>query len=289
VAPAPRRAPRRPRRPSLATPAVRFGGPPGSSDSDERCDARSRSWSSSPAARLRRLANVSAFAFDADGRLWAATAAYDDQGSDAVYLIATPGATPVKVIADLHTPLGLLWSGGTLYLASAGRVDAYSGLAEAAFARHTTVLALPLGVGEVNGLVMSPDGRLVLGVSAPCDACTTTSEDAAAIISFLPDGRDLRVVASGIRAPVGLAYYPGTDDLVTDGLGSSVTSSALVAEWATGKVLRVALTGEGSGYTGVVEPFLPGLTKPVPVATAPDGAVLVGDWGTGTVYRIAAG
>jgi len=298
------------------------------------------------------LANVSAFAFDPEGRLWAATAAYDDGGDDAVYLITAAGAiTPVKVIPGLHTPLGLVWSGDTLYVASSGRVDAYSGLADGAFAQHRTVLALPAGVGEVNGLVMSRGRRLVLGVSAPCDACTTTTQDAAAVISFLPDGSDVQVMASGIRAPVGLAYYPGTDDLfvsmnqrddrgdatpgdwlavvrsgqdwgfpdcygqggsvcdgapapvavldphaavsgvaiVTDGLGSSVTSSALVAEWATGKVLRVALTGESSGYTGVVGPFLTGLTKPVPVATAPDGAVLVGDWGTGTVYRIAAG
>ena len=296
------------------------------------------------------LANVSAFAFDADGRLWAATAAYDDQGEDAVYLIATAGAQPMKVIATLHTPLGLVWSGGTLYVASSGRVEAYSGLADGSFARHSTVLTLPAGVGEVNGLVMSPDGRLVLGVSAPCDACTPTAKEAAAVLSFLPDGTDLEVVASGIRAAVGLAYYPGTDDLfvtmnqrddlgdatpgdwlsivqsgqawgfpdcygqggsvyagtpspvavldahaavsgvaiVTDALGPSMTSSALVAEWATGKVMRVALTRDGARYRGVAEPFLTGLTKPVPVTSAPEGAILVGDWGTGTIYRIAA-
>jgi glucose/arabinose dehydrogenase len=296
------------------------------------------------------LANVSAFAFDPDGRLWAATAAYTDAGADAIYLIASPGAQPVKVIAAQHTPLGLVWSGDTLYVASSGRVDAYRGLAAGAFASHTTVLTLPTGVGEVNGLVLSRAGRLVLGVSAPCDACTPTTEDAAAVISFLPDGSDVQVVASGIRAPVGLAYYPGTDDLfvsmnqrddlgdatpgdwlavvrpgqawgfpacygqggsactgvpvpiavldkhaavsgvaiVTDGLDPSMTPSALVAEWATGTVLRVSLTDDGSTYSGVVEPFLTGLTNPVPVIDAPDGAVLVGDWGSGTIYRISA-
>ncbi len=36
------------------------------------------------------LANVAAFAFDADGRLWAATAAFEDADTDAVYLVATP-------------------------------------------------------------------------------------------------------------------------------------------------------------------------------------------------------
>jgi hypothetical protein len=35
-------------------------------------------------------------------------------------------------------------------------------------------------------------------------------------------------------------------------------------------------------------PFLTGLTNPVPVILGPDGTLLVGDWGTGIVYRITA-
>jgi glucose/arabinose dehydrogenase len=216
------------------------------------------------------------------------------------------------------------------------------------FASHRTVLTLPDGVGEVNGLVRSPDGRFVLGVSAPCDACTPTSPYAAAVVSFLPDGSDLRVEASGIRAPVGLAYLPGTSDLLVtmnqrddlgtatpgdwlslvrsgqawgfpacygqggsacDGvpqpiatldahaaasgvaivkdLGSLPGSAAIVAEWAKGVVLRVALTAQGDTYRGTTVPFLTGMTNPVPLATAPDGTLFVGDWGTGTVYRVA--
>ena len=70
-------------------------------------------------------------------------------------------------------------------------------------------------------------------------------------------------------------------------LGPAIGPSAFVAEWAKGVVLRVALTADGDTYRGSVEPFLTGLTSPVPVATAPDGALLVGDWGSGTVYRVA--
>jgi glucose/arabinose dehydrogenase len=33
------------------------------------------------------------------------------------------------------------------------------------------------------------------------------------VLSFLPDGSDLRTDASGIRAPVGLTYFPGTNRL----------------------------------------------------------------------------
>ena len=154
------------------------------------------------------LTHASAFAFDAEGQLWVATADYSDTGADGVYLVAKAGATPVKVIAGLHTPLGLLWYQGTLYVASKERVEAYSGFDGSSFTTVRSVVSLPAGVGEVNGLAASPDGRFVLGISAPCDHCTPTSEYSGSIVSFLPDGSGLRVDVSGIRAPVGLAYYP---------------------------------------------------------------------------------
>src|SRR3954469_17415010 len=50
---------------------------------------------------------MSAFAVDAGGQLWVATADSTDSGEDGVYLIAESGAAAVQVIADLHTALGL--------------------------------------------------------------------------------------------------------------------------------------------------------------------------------------
>lgn len=297
------------------------------------------------------LANVAALAYDDEGRLWASTAAFSDDGTDALYVITSDGATPQRVVADLHTPLGLLWIDDTLYVASAERVDAFSGFDGTTFASSRQVLALPDGVGEVNGLALGPDGRVVLGISAPCDACDPASDLSGAVVSFLPDGSDLQVVASDIRAPIGLTYFPGTDDLfvtmnqqdelgdatpgdwlavveqgqdwgfpdcygqggtvcdgvpapvaeldqhaavsgvaIVDGsLGTSVGTAALVAEWAEGKMLRVTLESNGDGYASAVGPFVTGLDQPVPVITAPDGSVLIGNWGSGTVYRVAVG
>jgi glucose/arabinose dehydrogenase len=51
--------------------------------------------------------------------------------------------------------------------------------------------------------------------------------------------------------------------------------------------LALDRTGDGT-YSGAVSPFLAGLQSPVPVVTTGDGALLVGDWATGTVYRITA-
>ncbi|HEX4490364.1 MAG TPA: hypothetical protein VH914_04075 [Acidimicrobiia bacterium] len=294
------------------------------------------------------LTHVAALAFDDSNRLWVATAGYDDDGTDAVYVVGASGATPRKVIASQHTPLGLLWYEGALYVASKRRVDVYRGFDGTRFASHSTILTLPSGVGEVNELVLAPNGRLLLGVSAACDHCTVKVADSAAILSFRPDGSDLRVYASRIRAAVGLTFFPGTSDLfvtmnqrddlgsntpgdwlsvvkdgddwqfpsyygqtsatyeseprpvaeldehaaasgvaiVTGELGASVGTAALVAEWADGKVLRVALRKNGSTYAGTVHAFVTGLKRPVPVIRH-GSTVFVGDWATGKVYAIS--
>lgn len=299
------------------------------------------------------LPNVAALAVDADGRVWAATAAFDDAGTDTISLIAAAGATPVTVVTGQHTVLGLAWIGTTLFVAAKEAVTAWTGFDGTTFAAHHAVVTFAAAVGEVNGIAVSPAGRLVVGISAPCNACVTTDPDSGTVVSFLPDGTDRQVEATGIRAPVGLAYAPGTDDLyvsmnqrddlgdatpgdwlaivrvgqdwgfpdcygqdveacadvpgpvavldahaaasgvaiVTGQLGTSIGTSALVAEWAKGVVLRVPL-GTAGGATAVSSvsaiPFLTGLANPVPVIVDAAAGVLVGDWATGTIVRIAA-
>jgi len=299
-------------------------------------------------AYAKGLANAAGFAFDRAGQLWVATAASPNKGTDGVFLVKAAGATPLEIITDIQTPMGLLWIGDTLYVASIGRVDAFSGFNGTAFATTKEVVALLDGVGMGSGLLLAADGRILLGLSAPCDSCTPSSQYSASIVSFKADGSDLKVDASGIRAPIGLAYYPGTTDLfvtmnqrddlgdatpgdwlglvtngqnwgfpacygqasaecatkpkpvaaldphaavsglaiVTGQLGPNVGTGAAVAEWAKGKVQLVALQKQGSAYTAAVEPFLTGIQKPVAVQLAPDGALVVGDWATGTIFRI---
>jgi glucose/arabinose dehydrogenase len=298
------------------------------------------------------IPQMSALAFDASGRLWVARSGANTHESDGVYLIASQGARPVKVIpATLKGPLGLVWIGQKLYVSSLGKVTVFEGLSGHRFARQKVIVTGPVNGIENNNLVLAPDGRLVLGITANCDHCRPASKWAGSIVSFRPDGSDLQLFARGIRAPFGLAFYPGTSNLLAsmnqrDDLGARTPgdwlalvkrgenwrfpgcygqggaackgvpapvgvldphaaaggvailtgqlagryrSSALVAEWEDGKVKRVALTRTPTGYRGVVSTFLTGLQNPLPVVTAPDGSVLVGDWGRGVIYRIAAG
>jgi glucose/arabinose dehydrogenase len=299
------------------------------------------------------LTHVSALAFDDDGNLWAATAAFEDQGTDGVYLVRDGVSAPVEVLAGVPTPMGLVWHEGLLYVASAGGVDVYGGFDGTAFTTHGTVVVVIEGTGLVGGLALGPDGRFVLGISAPCDACSPTEAWSASVLSFAPDGSDVRVVAAGIRAPVGLVYFPGTsalfvtmnqrDDLgdetpgdwlsvvgsdedwgfpdcygqdsdacrdvpepvaeldrhaaasgvaiVTGELGPGVGTVAAVAEWTKGKVVLVGIERDAqarSGYRGTTRWAITGFANPVAVTVTPDGALLVGDWSTGTVVRIAA-
>ena len=191
------------------------------------CAAGCGSSAATPSTRTYAsgLTHAAAFAFDAQSRLWVATAAYKDDGTDGVYLVPAAGAAPVEVIRGLHTPLGLLWLRGELYVASKERVDAYSGLVHNRFTKHRTVLTLPRGVGESNNLVLAPDGRLLLGISAPCDHCVPKSKYSAAIVSFTTTGRDLRVYARDIRAPVGLAFLNGKLYVTIDRKSTRLNSS----------------------------------------------------------------
>src|SRR5207244_10967384 len=81
------------------------------------------------------------------------------------------------------------------------------------FRPRRVIVVGPVKGGENNNLALAPNGRVVMGISASCDHCVPSSRWSAAVVSFRPDGSDLRVVASGIRAPFGLAYKPGTSTL----------------------------------------------------------------------------
>jgi glucose/arabinose dehydrogenase len=296
------------------------------------------------------MKHLSALATDAQGRVWAATAAASDKGTDAIYLIGGTGTKPLKVVTDVHTPLGLLWIGDTLYVSEANTVLALNGFDGTSFASRTTLVSFPEGTGEVNGITQGPDGRLYVGISAPCDSCTPTKASSASVVSFRLDGTDLQTYASEIRAPIGLEFYPGTGDLfvtmnqrddlgaktpgdwlsvvhsgqswgfpscygqdtaacadepqpvavldkhaavsgvaiVTGQLGAKLGTGAAVAEWVTGKVQWVRLTSSGSSYSGKTTAFLTGFENPVPVLLDAHGALLVGDWTSGKLYRITA-
>jgi glucose/arabinose dehydrogenase len=296
------------------------------------------------------LAHVSAFALDSTGRLWVTTSAASGHSADGVYLIPRAGTKPVKVISGLKGPLGLVWRSGTLYVASIGRVDAFSRLRGTRFAARTQILSEPAGHGWNQNLVLAPNGRLIMSIASACDHCSTTSRWSASIISFDRDGSHVTTYAARVRAAFGLAFYPGTstllasmnqrDDLAaktpgdalavvhagddwrfpacygqggtactgvpavlatlgkhaaaggvavaTGQLGPAIGTAALVPEWELGTVQRVSLSGTSPSFSaGAASTVLSGFTNPLPVLATKAGALFVGDWATGRIYRVA--
>jgi glucose/arabinose dehydrogenase len=190
-------------------------------------------------------ATTAAFTFDSQGRLWLSAAGLTSHTQDGVYLVAHPGATAVRVVSGLSDPLGLAWYRGKLYVASVGRVDAFGGFNGERFTQHRQILHGPVAGGENNLLVMAPDGRFLMGVTASCDHCLPRSVWSGSIVSFRPDGSDLRLFAKRIRAPFGLAYFPGTSDLF-----ASMNQRDDLGPLTPGDWLAVVREGQSWGFPG---------------------------------------
>jgi len=76
---------------------------------------------------------------------------------------------------------------------------------------------VPVGHHWTRDITFSPDGkRLLLAVgSGDNDGEQGMAKEArrADILDYDPDGHDMRIYASGIRNPVSIGFYPGSDDL----------------------------------------------------------------------------
>jgi glucose/arabinose dehydrogenase len=167
----------------------------------------------------RGLTHPTAMAWGPEGRLYAT----EDVGS---LVSTTRGSTRPHVVASgLRTPLGLAWWGRTVFVSERGRLERLRVSADRVVARRTIVSGLPYGRHQQDNVVVGRDRRLYFGSGSTCDVCRERDRRSAAILSVRMDGRDLRIVARGLRNPYGLAFQPRTSRLYTsvngqDELGS---------------------------------------------------------------------
>jgi glucose/arabinose dehydrogenase len=138
-----------------------------------------------------------------------------------------------------YRPYGIaLWPPGPqpryVYVATEGKVLRYPyhvGDLKAAGTPEVIVPDVPVGHHWTRDIVFTPDGKKMLLAVGSGD---NDGEDASAnetrradILEYDPDGKNMRVYASGIRNPVTIAFYPGTNDLWAsvnerDGLGDNL-------------------------------------------------------------------
>ena len=111
-----------------------------------------------------------------------------------------------------------------------------------------------------------------------------------------PDG-SLHGNCAGVAPPIavftphssadGIVFYDGAE------FGGDYTENAFVTEWGANvggpigrRVLRVVLSGSGASEHGQVSDFATGFSHPLAITEAPDGGLLVGDYGTGQITEI---
>jgi len=142
------------------------------------------------------LVHPTAMSLGPDGRL------YVSQDTGEIVSVVRGTRHPRTFASKLVVPLGLLWHDGKLYASESGRVQLFTRNG----AHRTVVRGLPFKLHQQDSIVAGPDGRLYLGSGSTCDSCVERDPRSAAILSFRPDGSDLRVVASGLRNPYGLVF-----------------------------------------------------------------------------------
>lgn len=125
--------------------------------------------------------------------------------------------TPSRAAAGLTLPNGLAYHDGALYIV--GGAHLYR-LRDGAVT--TLVDTIPSGGGVWTGGVAIHDGRVYVGVGAPCDGCVFDETGGrGAIWSFDLDGGSPRIEARGLRSPADLNVYDGAlwiVDSARDGL-----------------------------------------------------------------------
>jgi glucose/arabinose dehydrogenase len=142
--------------------------------------------------------------------------------------------------AGLNRPFGLAFQGGFLYVGNNDSVVRFSYRAGQTRATgppekivdlppsdaaldQDTANRLMIDLSQTRGynhwtrnVIFSPDGsRMYVTVGSATNATPESDERRAAINEYRPDGSGHRVFASGLRNPVGLAYFPGTNVLWT--------------------------------------------------------------------------
>jgi len=156
------------------------------------------------ASGLRR---PTALAFGPDGLLYAT------QESGEIIAVGRGSARPRVLARGFATPLGLAWSGRTLFVSAQGSLHRLEVRGKRVTARRTLLRRLPFGRHQQDTVAVGPDGRLYLGSGSTCDVCRERDRRSGTILSLRPDGRELWVVARGLRNPFGLAFHPASGRL----------------------------------------------------------------------------
>src|SRR5688572_12415371 len=159
-----------------------------------------------------------------------------------IYGAAAPACTPAPAFqpgpgGPPNQPFGMAFQGGYFYVANTGNVVRYkyaNGDMQAQ-GEPEKIADLPAGGSHFTRNLIFNRAGTKFYVAVGSNSNNNAGEDCrrAAILEFNPDGSGMRIFASGIRNPVGLALQPGTDIVWTAINERDQLGDDLVPDYAT--------------------------------------------------------
>jgi glucose/arabinose dehydrogenase len=149
----------------------------------------------------------------------------DESGKSPGGLFTLADGKATKVPGTPPVVFGLAYHGGKLYLSAGPKLYAYSGWDGTKFASSKTIYSGKKGFAGFNGIAFGPDGRLYAGLSLAGDKYDHKNNPdplSQGVVSMTASGKDLKLVAKGLRQPFQLVFpkgakYPYVSDLAQDG------------------------------------------------------------------------
>ena len=151
-----------------------------------------------------------ALAFGA-GKVFVASGGDEQTSKGGGIYLAAGGGPGTLVPESPHFVGGLVWHKGTLYASGDGKLLAYSGWDGSKFAKVKTVFKGPKGFPGFGGITWHK-GRIWAGVmisNFKYDSRKSPQPYAQSVVSLKPNGKDLRVFATGLREPWQLTFVRG--------------------------------------------------------------------------------
>jgi glucose/arabinose dehydrogenase len=163
--------------------------------------------------------------------------------------------TSTKLAGSPNFVPGLAWHNNTLYVSAMtigttgpiSQLLAWSGWNGSDFANKRVLYTAPKSFTGFNGIGFGADGRLYVGVSLgdTNDHSPSKAPHAFDILSFNASGKDLKVVARGLRQPWQMVFPRGSSSPFVSDLGQDLPVS--VAKKAPDFIVRVKF-GQNYGF-----------------------------------------
>jgi glucose/arabinose dehydrogenase len=160
-----------------------------------------------------------AFAFGA-GKVFVASGGAEDGSAPGGIFVAGAGKATL-VPGSPKVVFGLVWHKGTLYVSGDQKLLAYSGWNGTKFAKVKTLFKGPTKFSGFGGLSWHK-GRIYAGVAISnfkYDSRKSPQPYAQSVVTLKPNGKDIRVLARGLREPWQMTFVKGIDDPFVSVLG----------------------------------------------------------------------